>query len=92
MILPLTNNPSESFNFNINDVVYKFKQKWNTLGFWTLDILDTDGNPLVYAVKIVTRENLLNMYPNIPFDLRSKRDNDPTRDNLAEFELQILAK
>lgn len=92
MILPLTNNPSESFNFNINDVIYKFKQKWNTLGFWTLDVFDTDGNPLIYAVKIVAQENLLNMHPNIPFDLKSEKENDPTRDNLAEFELQILAK
>jgi len=90
MILPLTNNPSESFNFKINEIIYKFKQKWNTQGFWTVDILDIDGVPFIYAVKIVTKENLLKAFPNIPFDLRSKKEDDPTRDNLDEFELEIL--
>lgn len=92
MILSLTNNPSESFNFNIEGEIYKFKQKWNTLGFWTLDILNIDGIPFVYGVKIVTKENILAAYPDIPFDLRSERLNDPTRNNLNEFELEIIEK
>jgi hypothetical protein len=88
----MTNNPSESFNFNVNGVIYKFKQKWNTLGFWTLDILDIEGNPFVYGIKIVTKENLLIMHPSIPFELRSEKEDDPTRNNLSEFELEILEK
>ena len=92
MILPLTNNPSESFSFNIEGEVYKFKQKWNTLGYWTLDILDIDGVPFIYGVKLVTRENILCMHPAIPFDLRSERLNDPTRNTLDQFELQIVEK
>lgn len=92
MILPLTNSPSESFSFNIEGVIYKFKQKWNTLGFWTLDILDIDGVPYVYGVKIVTRENILDAFPAIPFDLRSEKVNDPIRNNLNQFELQIIEK
>ena len=92
MILPLSNNPAETFTFNINDVIYKFEQKWNTLGFWTISILDINDNELILGVKLVTRENLLFMHPSIPFDLRSERDTDPTRDNLSEFALEIIVK
>ena len=92
MILPLSNNPSETFSFNINDSVFKFRQMWNTQGFWTLDIADINNVSFVNGVKIVTKENLLAMHPSVSFDLRSNRDNDPTRDNLNEFELEILEK
>ena len=92
MILPLTNNPSETFSFNINDTIYKFKQTWNTQGFWTLDIMDLDGNAFVYGVKIVTQTNLLPMHSNIPFNLRSEKELDPTRNNLNEFELIVTEK
>jgi Domain of unknown function (DUF6983) len=92
MILPLTNNPSESFSFNIDGVIYKFRQRWNTYGFWTIDISDVDGIAFVHGVKLVTRENILDMHPSIPFDLRSERISDPSRNNLNEFELQIIEK
>jgi len=93
MNLPLTNNnPSESFSFNINGTVYKFKQMWNSLGFWTLDILDINDNAFILGVKLVTKENLLIMHPSLPFDLYSNNDNDPTRYTLDQFNLQILEK
>jgi len=92
MILPLTNNPSETFSFNIDGIIYKFKQMWNTQGFWTLDILDINDNAFIHGVKIVTKENLLFMHPGIPFDLRSERTNDPLRDTLNQFELEVLDK
>jgi len=92
MTLPLTNNPSETFSFNIKDEIYKFKQKWSTLGYWTIDILNIDGDPFVYGVKLITRENILDMHPAISFDLRSERPNNPTRNNLDQFELLVLEK
>jgi hypothetical protein len=92
MILPLTNNPSETFSFNINGTVYKFRQIWNTLGFWTIDILDINDDAFVNGVKIVTKENLLEPHTAIPFDLRSERANDPTRNNLNEFELEVVER
>ncbi len=63
MILPLTNNPSETFSFNINDTIYKFKQMWNSQGFWTLDILDINDNAFINGVKLVTKThpNLLDI-------------------------------
>lgn len=92
MILPLTNKPSETFSFNINGTIYKFKQMWNTQGFWTLDILDINDNAFINGVKIVTKTNLLLMHPGIPFDLRSERREDPARNNLKQFELVISEK
>lgn len=92
MILPLSNNPSETFSFIIDGQVYKFKQVWNTSGFWTLSIADINEDTLVDGIVLVTQTNLLNMHPSISFDLRSERDNDPTRNNLDQFELQILEK
>lgn len=92
MILPLSNNPSETFSFNINGSIYKFKQMWNTQGFWTLNIADVNSISFVNGVKLVTKTNILAMHPSLPFDLKSERDNDPTRDNLNEFELEILEK
>ena len=92
MYLPLTNNPEESFNASIFDIVYIFRQLWNEIGFWVLDIKDADGNVLVYGVKIVTQEYLLRQYPQIPFDLRSENETDPGRFDLESFLLEVSDK
>lgn len=92
MYLPLTNNPEENFTTPINSIVYAFRQLWNTLGFWTLDIIDSDGNVLVYGVVLVTQINLLSQYPQVPFDLISSTNADPTRNNLDSFLLEIVDK
>jgi len=90
--LPLTNNPEESFNVSIFDIVYGFRQLWNEIGFWTLDIKDADGNILVYGVKLITQEYLLRQYPQIPFDLRSENETDPGRLDLESFLLEVTDK
>jgi len=92
MILPLSNSASESYTIVILNVTYQVIQRWNTLGFWTLDFLDEFGLPLIYGVRIVTQTNLLEQYPQMPFDLFSSRAEDPTRDNLINFELEIIEK
>ena len=92
MILPLTTNPEESFNVAIDEITYGFKQLWNDNEFWTLDIFDPDGVVLVYGVKIVTQEALLQQYPQIPFDLTGLNNADPDRNNLNEFQLEVSTK
>lgn len=92
MYLPLTNNPEENFNVSISDVIYIFRQLWNEIGFWTLDIKDADGNILVYGIKIITQEYLLRQYPQIPFDLKSENETDPGRQNLESFLLEVNNK
>ena len=92
MYLPLTNNPEENFRTPINNIVYSFRQLWNTLGFWTIDIFDSDGVVLVYGVKIVAGINILQQYPQVPFNLESTLIDDPTRNNLDTFLLEISDK
>ena len=92
MYLPLTNNPEENFNVSIFDIVYIFRQLWNEIGFWTLDIKDADGNILVYGIKLITKENLTWQYPQVPFDLRSENETDPGRLNLESFLLEVTNK
>jgi len=90
MNLPLTNNPAETFTISIGDVVYNMRQIWNTTHeFWALDIADVDGNDIIAGVKLVTQTPLLAQYTEIPFDLESEADEDPTRDNLDLFNLVI---
>ena len=92
MNLPLTNNPSETFRVEILGVVYQFRQIWNTVGFWALDILDVDGNPLAYGVRIVAKTELLRQYSHLPFELESITELDPTIDNFSEFLLAVSDK
>lgn len=92
LILPLTNNPEENFSITISEVVYNLRQLWNTLGFWTIDVLDENGDPLAYGVKLVTRTELTFQYPAVPFNLRSEADADPSRNNLDSFNLAVTDK
>ena len=92
MYLPLTNNPEESFSVAIFNIIYNFRQLWNGIGFWTLDIKDADGNVLVYGVKLITKEYLLRQYPQIPFDLKSENATAPGRLDLESFLLGVTNK
>lgn len=90
--LPVTSNAEESFNIVILDVIYSMRQLWNTFGFWTLDIMDEDGNAIVYGVKLVAGINLLYQYPHIPFDLYIDQANEPTRNNITDIQIEIYEK
>lgn len=92
MNLPLTDSPAESFSIELFGVVYRMQQMWNTNGFWTLNIADVEGNPIVDGVKLVAKTKLLRQYPSIPFELESTTETDPTRNNLSEFILVVTEK
>ncbi len=89
MYLPLTNNPEEDFTVVIDEIEYLFKQRWNTLGFWTLDISGPDGVPFVLGVKIVSKFSLLDLFGTIPFDLFSDETFDPGRYDLESYKLGV---
>lgn len=90
--IPLTSNPEETYRLRIDKILYQFRQLWNTLGFWTVDIFDTDGAVLVYGVKLIAKEYLLKQYPHISFDLYSLAENDPGRNDLLDFKLEVIEK
>ena len=92
MKLPLTNSPSEKFSVDIFGVVYQIKQLWNTQGYWSLNIANVDGDSIVDGVKIVTSTKLLAQHPQLPFELESSNDSDPTRDDLDDFILEVSSK
>lgn len=92
MYLPLTNNPEESFNISIFDAIYSIRQLWNVNGFWTIDILDAQLVILVHGVKIITKHFLLEQYPEIPFDLFSDDESDPSRSDLESFLIGVIDK
>ena len=92
--LSFTLNPEESFQIVIFDILYNLRQLWNTSGqYWTLDINDEDGNPLVLGVKLVTGIFLLKQYPQVRFDIKSNNiQADPGRDDLTDFVFEITNK
>lgn len=91
-VLPLTQNAEESFNIVILDVIYSMRQLWNINSFWTLDILDEDGNPIIYGVKLVAGINLLRQYPHIPFDLYLDPAIELNRTNITDLQVEIYEK
>lgn len=90
--LPLTRNPEESFNIVVLGVVYSMRQLYNTVGFWTLDIMDEDGAPIVYGVKFVSGSFLLDQYPGVEFDLYIDSEIEPDRDNITKLQCEIYSK
>jgi len=90
--LPLTLNPEENFSTIIDGVNYDIKQLWNTIGFWTLDISDSDGNMLVAGAKIAAGIFMLQQYPQVSFDLIIDGIIDPDRDNLASLIVEVWSK
>ena len=92
MILKLENNPEEIFNIVIFGYLYQFRQLWNTKGFWTLDISQSDGTVLIHGVKIIAGAYLLSQYPHIRFDLKNNDTIDPKRFTLDSFTIEIINK
>lgn len=91
--LKLSSSPEEAIKVVIDEVVYDFRQLWNTLGFWTVDILTDDNTvPLVYGVKLVSGSFLLQQYVDIPFDIKIDSEVDPTRSNIENYILEIYSK
>ena len=86
---PLSSYPEETFTIPLFGRVYNCKQRWNTLGFWTLDFNDEDGDPIVEGIKLVTGLDLVKAYPELPFTLRINPVVEPTRDNITKLILEI---
>lgn len=91
--LKLSSSPEEDITIVVNEVVYNIRQLWNTLGFWTVDILTDDNTtPLVYGIKLVSGSYLLQQYVDILFDVKIDSEIDPTRLNIEDYVLEIYSK
>lgn len=90
--IKLSKSPEETITTVIEDTVYNLRQLWNTIGFWTIDILTKDGIPLVTGIKIISGLFILKQYANIPFDLKINSTVDPSRFDIEDHILEVYIK
>lgn len=90
--LKFNDSPEETFNVIILDTIFIFRQRWNTIGFWTLDVLAEDSTPIVLGARIVSGTPILEQFPGVPFDLLNESTIDPTRDGINEYTLGVYEK
>ncbi len=90
--LTFNDSPEESFNLVILDTIYIFSQRWNTIGFWTLDVSDESGGPLVLGARIVSGTFIFAQFPGVPFDLYIDSQIDPSREGIADYILGVYSK
>jgi hypothetical protein len=62
-IIPLTNDPSATFNISLNNVNYNFQTKYNyRFGYWTFDMYQEE-RPVALGIAMVLSASLLKPYP-----------------------------
>lgn len=87
--IPLTANP-QKLTISLGTNTYQLVVKWNDQSqTWVIDINDTDGNPVLTGLSMVTGADLLEQYSYMNFggQLIAQSDTDlslpPTFDNLG---------
>ena len=87
--IPLSANP-QTLSVNLAGAYYNLTVKWNAQNTsWVLDIADSNNNPLVQGIALVTGADLLEQYAylGIGGQLQVQTDSDtfavPTIDNLG---------
>lgn len=89
MIITFENLPKQKFSTVIKDIDYDFEVNYNALyGFWTMDIKSNDFTLL--GIKLVAGIDLMAQYVQVPFSMIALNTEDPTRDNLNLFKLEVL--
>ena len=90
--LTLSNSPNERFAVTVNDVLYNCTQLWNTIGFWSLNIYDSDNIAMVTGVNMVSGIFILKQFPNVPFDFFIDAEIDPDRDTFPDQKVKVYVK
>jgi hypothetical protein len=88
-LIPLVSTP-QTLSIVLGGVQYNLRVLWNSAaGCWVLDINDSNNNPIVSGVAIVTGTDLLSQFAYLNFggQLIAETDFDtlavPTADNLG---------
>jgi len=59
---------AQSFSIQLGGQTYQIYMRWNSFSnIWTIDISDSQGNPMVQGIPLVTGTNLLEPYPDMYF-------------------------
>lgn len=62
-VLPLTTEPIQIFEVQLDNIIYKFRVIYNTRGdYWTFDISNANDEPLAAGIKIVLGVDLIRAY------------------------------
>lgn len=67
--VPLTPEP-QVFSIQLGSQTYRINLYWNSslLGGWTIDVADTDNNPIVSGIPLVTGADLFAQYGYLGFE------------------------
>lgn len=63
--IPFKSSPYFSEVLVLDTIQYTFTFHWNTLGFWTLDILNVNSLILISGIRLVIGINLISDYPDL---------------------------
>jgi len=81
---------SERFNISLNNVIYQILKVWNVANqSWIIDISDSNGNPILSGVPLITGADLLDQYRHLLFggEMECQTDHNlqavPTYDNMG---------
>lgn len=78
--LPLSPQ-AQKFSIILGNKVYNVTQKWNYVSqLWMLDFADTNDNPILQGVPLITGADLFEQYAYLGFggQLRAQTDNNPS--------------
>lgn len=90
--LELSNSPNERFVLNVLGVTYNCTQLWNSEGFWTISISDTEGIDIVLGARLVSGLFILKQFPVLDFDFYIDATVDPGRESFPDLKVGIYAK
>lgn len=65
LIIPWRDSPDFTQTIKLSGKLYKLRSRWNTVHeFWTLDIYDSNGAPLLLGQKVLFNTDILARYTN----------------------------
>lgn len=89
MIITFENLPKQRFSTVIDEIDYTIEVNYNALyEFWVMDIESNDFT--ILGIKLVAGIDLVGQYVQVPFSMKSINLDDPTRENLNLFKLEVL--
>ena len=89
MTITFSNDSWQKFSTTINEINYDFTASYNsTYGFWTLNV-ETDDF-IVNGINLVCGIDIFRAFPELPFSGICNNPEDPNRDNINLYELEIL--
>lgn len=90
--IPLSNAPSQEFSITLSGALYFINIRLNyRMQTWTLNLYDSDRQPLLYGIALVpgvdvlTPYNITNLGLLFAINLESPLEEIPTDDNFSDY-------